>query len=175
MPRYVFPSSFFPTTRGRDRADHRPFPPKTASGQGFGQHFLLIGETHAQQCIRLFYIANATYALQTALIKISILLQYLRMLRPKTATGGNGGRLRLWCLSLIVVSAVWGTIYSVMAWAPCVPVSGYWNWDLVLTGRARCWGFGSQNPVAFDAAFASHNATNMLLGEWFGRCLLGPP
>lgn len=133
--------------------------------------------TRAQACIRLFYIANATYALQTALIKISILLQYLRMLRPggDIVRGGNGGRLRAWCLSLVAISALWGAIYSVMAWAPCVPVNGYWNWELVLTGRARCWGFGSQNPIAFDAAFASHNATNMLLGELFCRGLLSLP
>lgn len=105
---------------------------------------------------QLFYIANATYALETAVIKISLLLQYLRIFER--------GALRTWCIVLIITIATWGMIYSVLAWVPCWPIEAYWRWTMQLTG-AKCWGFSAMDPDTFDATYSSHNATNMVFGE----------
>lgn len=68
---------------------------------------------------------------------------------------------KLWYTSLacIVFVALWGLAYSVLAWFPTVPVSGYWN----LTQQAARYAYGSEDVEIFVATYESHAAINMLL------------
>lgn len=109
---------------------------------------LLYSRSHASQ---LFYIENAIYICQTALIKISLLLQYLRIFKA--------GTMRWVCLSLLVIILLWGTAYGFLAWFPCFPVKGYWD----RTINAKCYGYGFEFATRdhFVALFESHTALNM--------------
>lgn len=84
-----------------------------------------------------FYIANGTYSVSTALIKLSLLFQYLRIF--------DSGPVRKLCIWLIVIISCWGAAFSFMAWLPCFPVRAYWDWSLA---GARCYAYG---------LFASHH------------------
>ncbi len=95
--------------------------------------------------------------MSTALIKISLLLQYMRIYQ-------KGALLHNICRGLLIFVALWGVAYSIMAWVPCIPVSDYWT---VLyaqdTSGLRCYGYGSQSVEVFKATYESHAAVNMLL------------
>ena len=99
-----------------------------------------------------FYIANATYIISTSLIKISLLLQYLRMY--------TDGPTRKVCVTLLVVTSTWGAVYGFMAWFPCFPVNAYWNWTIT---HHTCYAFGSREQRPLVASYVSHAALNMLL------------
>lgn len=84
-----------------------------------------------------------------ALIKISLLLQYLRIFKA--------GNMRLICQVLIVVISVWGTGFSIIAWFPCYPVRGMWD----RTVDAKCWAFGFPSVHGLLTAFVSHSTSNV--------------
>jgi hypothetical protein len=92
---------------------------------------------------------NSFYITNTALVKISLLFQYLRIFKS--------GTMHRICLVLITIISVWGLGYSFMAWVPCFPVSSYWN----RTNTTKCYGFGFDNVEQFIALFESHTALNM--------------
>ena len=104
-----------------------------------------------------FYVFNGSYAMSTALIKVSLLLQYLRLYQ-------RGSRLHTPCRVLILFVALWGIAYSILAWVPCVPVSDYWTviYEQDIS-ELRCYGYGSQHVGLFTATYESHAAVNMLL------------
>jgi hypothetical protein len=95
--------------------------------------------------------------MSTALIKISLLLQYMRLYQ-------RGTRLYNTCKWLVVFISLWGVAYSIIAWVPCVPVSDYWTvlYEQDISGL-RCYGYGSQSVEVFKATYESHAAVNMLL------------
>lgn len=88
--------------------------------------------------------------MSTALIKISLLFQYLRIF--------DRGRMRLFCIALIVLVGLWGTAYTLLAWFPCSPVYGYWTW----TESNTCWAYGSIRAAEFYATYTSHAVLNMV-------------
>ncbi|KAI1850926.1 hypothetical protein JX266_003591 [Neoarthrinium moseri] len=118
---------------------------------GFGQHFLLLQYTEMQTYLKLFYVANATYAMSTALVKLALLFQYLRIFTK--------GFLRHVCIVTIVFTSLWGVAYSFMAWFPCFPIRGYWTWTI----GATCYGYGSLIPSIFYGTYSSAAAINMVL------------
>ncbi|KAK5659997.1 hypothetical protein OQA88_13463 [Cercophora sp. LCS_1] len=83
------------------------------------------------------YIGTATYPLSFMLIKIALLLQYLRAF--------NGPRTRQVCKWMIVISTVSGVVFSVCTWFSCWPVQFFW--DNRIDGQ--CWGFASRNHLEF--------------------------
>jgi hypothetical protein len=96
--------------------------------------------------------------MSTALIKISLLLQYMRLYR-------RGSLLHNTCRGLVVFVALWGVAYSAIAWVPCVPPSVYWesfepSKDV---SQLRCYGYGSQYVRSFVATYESHAAVNLVL------------
>jgi predicted small integral membrane protein len=95
--------------------------------------------------------------MSTALIKISLLLQYMRLYR-------RGTRLFNVCGGLAVFVSLWGIAYSIIAWVPCVPISDYWTviYEQDISAL-RCYGYGSQYVEPFKATYESHAAVNMLL------------
>ncbi|KAF2662118.1 hypothetical protein K491DRAFT_686609 [Lophiostoma macrostomum CBS 122681] len=116
---------------------------------GLGHHFLYIGVENMTTYTKIFYIENALYVTQTSIIKISLLLQYLRIFKA--------GTMRWICVSLLVIITLWGITYGFMAWIPCFPVHGYWDHNI----NARCYGYGFADPKEFIAIFQSHTALNM--------------
>lgn len=99
-----------------------------------------------------FYIANATYAMSTTFIKLSLLFQYLNIFH-------KGTRRRQVTIGVFVLIGVWGIVFSFMAWFPCFPVSGYWNF---LTEDATCYGFGSEYAANFVSIYECHAGMNMV-------------
>jgi hypothetical protein len=95
--------------------------------------------------------------MSAALIKISLLLQYMRLYQRGTALYNT-------CRGLVIFVALWGVAYSIIAWVPCFPVSNYWNviYDQDISGL-KCYGYGSQYVAPFTATYDSHAAVNMVL------------
>ncbi|KAI0894218.1 hypothetical protein F4806DRAFT_472470 [Annulohypoxylon nitens] len=118
---------------------------------GLGQHFVLLESNDVKSYFTTFYVSNACYNMSTTFIKISLLFQYLRVFR--------GGHIRTICIFMMVIIGLWGAAYSLMAWIPCIPVSGYWDLGM----EAKCYGFGSRNAKDVYNSFLSHTAVNTAL------------
>lgn len=80
-----------------------------------------------------------------ALVKLSLLFQYLRLLNENPDT--KQPKTRITILFLIVVTSVWGVVYSILAWVPCIPVEAHWNFD----ESATRYGYGSDEIGPFVA------------------------
>ena len=100
---------------------------------------------------QFFYVANVTYCMSTAFVKLSLLFQYLRIF--------ESGGMRMLCKVVMVITAAWGLAYSFMAIVPCFPIQKYWT----LTLPGSCYAFGSLVPSVFYATYASSAAINMTL------------
>jgi hypothetical protein len=98
----------------------------------------------------LMYLHNAAYHTTTACIKISLLLQYLRMFR-------NGAR-RLVSIVTLGLVIVWSLVFLFMAWFPCFPVSGFWN----RSKGATCYGYGYNTINQARASVLAFAGTNMM-------------
>ena len=90
----------------------------------------------------------------TALIKLSLLFQYLRLFDA-------GSKSRKICIALIYITSIWGLAFSFIGWFPCFPVSAYW--ENPLGNQCYGYGVGFVNVDAFTAAYYSHSATNSVL------------
>jgi hypothetical protein len=99
-----------------------------------------------------FYAENALYCTETAIIKVSLLLQYLRIFKA--------GTMRWICITLICIITMWGIAFGILSWVPCVPVQGFW--DRFKYPNAKCWGFGFADIDDFVAVIVSHTSTNMV-------------
>jgi hypothetical protein len=89
--------------------------------------------------------------MSTALIKVSLLFQYLRIF--------DSGSTRIICIVVLVVTCLWGTAYTLLAWVPCRPIYSYWSW----LESNECWAFASIDHSIFFATYASHAVINMVL------------
>lgn len=93
-------------------------------------------------------------------MKLSLLFQFLRIYDDRPM-------MRRICQTLVVVVAIWGATFSFLAWAPCLPVSRYWDLGPDADG-GTCYGFG----ISTDrTAFVTHTAINMALDF----CVLAVP
>ncbi|KAK9775531.1 hypothetical protein AB5N19_08694 [Seiridium cardinale] len=122
-----------------------------ATQHGFGQHFILLNSDQWETYLKLFYVANATYSMSTALVKLALLFQYLRIYRENP--------LRIFCIIVAIFTALWGIAYTFMALFPCFPPRGYWT----LEATATCYGYGAATADSFYATYASASAINMVL------------
>ncbi|KAF9870945.1 integral membrane protein [Colletotrichum karsti] len=124
-----------------------------ATNYGLGQHFLPLGLGGMQAFVRSFYVCNGAYPMATALIKLALLFQYLRMFE-------KGSKSRFITIVVIYITALWGLAYTFLAFVPCFPISAFWNLTAVTNDR---WGFGSHDPVIFARTFESHVGINVAL------------
>ena len=118
-----------------------------------GQHYWNISEGNLHQYFKHIWSTNLTYCASTTFIKLAILLQYLRLFDMQSKVA----RTLTWIL--IVCIAMWGTIFFFLALFACKPIAK--NWDFSLPGTCVAW--GSKDPDAFFATWASHSASNMLM------------
>jgi len=103
--------------------------------------------------LKIMYIGNFPYPLSVAFIKIALLFQYLRIFKA-------GSKHSLACKCLIIVVALWGLIFAIITWVPCIPLTAYWDFS---TPDAKCWGFGSRQLSEFMNYFVSQAVTTSLL------------
>jgi hypothetical protein len=99
-----------------------------------------------------FYIANATYGMSTAFIKLALLFQYLDFF-PKRSFQ------RRFTICIAVLIGLWGAAFTFMGWFPCFPVDEYWN---VLRDSGTCYGYGSSYATSFVATYEFHSGLNMI-------------
>ncbi|KAF9872313.1 hypothetical protein CkaCkLH20_10140 [Colletotrichum karsti] len=123
-----------------------------ATKYGLGKHLVALSRSDVQNYLRTFYIANASYQMSTAFIKLSLLFQYLRIFDEPCF-------LRRVCICTIIFTSLWAAAYTVLGWIPCVPVRAYWDW----TVPAARWAYGSLNAPIFYATYASHSSVNVFL------------
>ncbi|KAH9874361.1 hypothetical protein IAQ61_003550 [Plenodomus lingam] len=119
---------------------------------GLGRH-LIYNLNLIQQTMQWLYVTNAAYHTTTAFIKISLLLQYLRIFRD--------GLRRHVCLVLLGIVIVWGSAFAFMTWVPCFPISGFWNRQT--DPPPKCYGFGYDNMDEAKIAVLSFSISNMVL------------
>ncbi|KAK2031362.1 hypothetical protein LX32DRAFT_671741 [Colletotrichum zoysiae] len=119
---------------------------------GLGRHIYTLSAYEVQAYLRTFYVANGSYQMSTAFIKISLLFQYLRIYDQPSFT-------RRACIFAIVLITMWAITYSFLSWVPCVPVRAYWDWSV----PAKRWAYGSLEAEVFSATFESHSAANIAL------------
>lgn len=80
-----------------------------------------------------------------ALVKLSLLFQYLRLLDENPDKKQPRTRIAIICL--IAVTSIWGIVYSILAWVPCIPVEAHWNFE----ESATRYGYGSDEVPIFVA------------------------
>lgn len=97
-----------------------------------------------------------------AAIKLSLLFQYLRLLDDSSESDRRRRPtfLRIAVILLIIVTAIWGFVFSFLAWVPSVPVSADWNYTDTTATR---YGYSSNHKNLFVATFVIHGACNMAL------------
>ena len=98
-------------------------------------------------------MSNASFSTSNALVKLSILLQYLRVFQDRLRS------LRITSMVLIFIVLIWGFAFSFMAWFPCFPVQQFYR----LGSESNCYGYGSTNPMDVYTVVVASNATNMAL------------
>ncbi|KAI7782731.1 uncharacterized protein LA080_012922 [Diaporthe eres] len=104
-----------------------------------------------------FWWCNGCYNMALALVKLSLLFQYLRLLDENPET--KQPKTKITIIFLIVVTSIWGVVYSILAWVPCIPVEGHWHFD----ETAMRYGYGSDEVGPFVATYIIHGACNMLI------------
>ena len=87
--------------------------------------------------------------MEAAFIKISLLLQFLRIFKA--------GLMRWTCIVLLVAVSLWGIGFSFVSLVPCFPVRGFWD----RTINAHCYGYGLSNVADFVNIYKAHSASNM--------------
>ncbi len=83
------------------------------------------------------YIASATYPMSVTLIKVALLLQYLRFF--------TGSHVRLLCKIVLALNVISGIAFGAASWFSCIPVQSFWDFGV----RGNCWGFASRNQIEF--------------------------
>lgn len=107
------------------------------------------------QYFKYVWTCNVFYTAATSFIKMAILFQYLRLF--DTTSNDASALARKLTKALLIITTLWGTVYTLLALLSCKPIAK--NWDIGLPGK--CIGWGSKDPHTFFVAWAVHAATNM--------------
>ncbi|KAI0130512.1 hypothetical protein BJ170DRAFT_317134 [Xylariales sp. AK1849] len=118
---------------------------------GLGDHFVYLSVAQMEGYLKGFYVANISYVMSTAFIKISLLLQYLRVFEERA--------LRTTCITILVLVSLWGLTFTILAFVPCVPVYDYW--DLLSGADKTCFGYGATTRNKFTQIYISHAGFNL--------------
>lgn len=106
----------------------------------------------------MFWWCNACYNMSMASIKLSLLFQYRRLLNDHPDSDNQQPKFQKIAVTvLLAITAIWGIIYSILAWVPCVPVYADW----VFLTKATRYGYGSDDKETFATTFIIHGACNM--------------
>lgn len=105
-----------------------------------------------REYLRIFYVLNININLAAAFIKLSLLCQFLRIFKRGTWPH------RASVVGIVLV-AMWGFAFTLVALFPCAVISDAWN---IFATNTACWGYGTTDPDAFTATFVSHNLMNTI-------------
>ncbi|KAL0257126.1 hypothetical protein SLS55_007936 [Diplodia seriata] len=121
---------------------------------GLGKHVLSISLGTYQAYIHWFWAGTISYFYSTTLIKVSLLLQYLRLFEKRSKT-------YYLIIAMTVLISLWGFAYSALLAFACSPAQKFWDYNR----PGKCFGFGAgaNDPETFFTSFATHSATNMAL------------
>lgn len=109
----------------------------------------------------MFWWCNACYNMAMTAIKLSLLFQYLRLVDDNPEPDRKQPKiLKAIVKGLLAITAIWGLIYSILAWVPCAPISADWNFDDTTATR---YGYGSVDTHTFVATYLVHGACNMTI------------
>jgi hypothetical protein len=123
-----------------------------ATNYGMGDHFFLLSPSNMESLLICHFLFAAGYNCATALIKMSLLFQYLRAFDCPTWT-------RRFTQVLLVLIGIWGLVFAFLAWFPCLPdPSTFWRLE---ANRKGCYGGGSPDPKVAVAAIYGHGGSNM--------------
>ncbi|KAK5659624.1 hypothetical protein OQA88_828 [Cercophora sp. LCS_1] len=120
---------------------------------GLGRSLYTLTFSEIERLIKIIYIGGFPYPLSVVFIKLALLFQYLRIFKP-------GSRQAVLCTCMSVIVAIWGSIFAVITWIPCVPLQGYWDFSVA---NARCWGLGSHDWDEFMRYFVGQAITTAVL------------
>ncbi|KAF2439577.1 hypothetical protein P171DRAFT_458070 [Karstenula rhodostoma CBS 690.94] len=120
---------------------------------GLGKHFVSLEPHTRVTYFKYVWASNLTYAFSTTFIKISILVQYLRLFKGRS----DVARKTSWVILTFVT--LWGLTFCLLGIFSCTPVAK--NWDFTLEGK--CIGWGSKNANEFFATWMAHASSNMCL------------
>ncbi|OAG19000.1 hypothetical protein CC77DRAFT_1010222 [Alternaria alternata] len=128
---------------------------------GLGLHLWTLDAEHLTSYFKHIYSTNAAYTASTALIKLSILIQYLRLFAEAAPSATHAQYRLARCITwaMIVICSLWGLTFFFLALFPCNPIAK--NWNPTLDGT--CIGWGSKNPQDFFHMFLGHAVSNCLL------------
>lgn len=116
---------------------------------GMGQHIYLVPIADLSNFLLCHYLDAVSYNCSTALIKLSLLFQYLRVFEP-------GSKTYRVTQGLLVAIALWGCMFGFMAWFPCLPdPSALWRMK-----PRGCYGVGSANSATVVKWIEAHAGSN---------------
>lgn len=117
---------------------------------GLGKHFVLLGVAGMSNFVHVFWWSQALYNMSLALVKLSLLLQYLRITDERPDLKQR--KLRWSILVMIGIVSIWGIVESLLAWIPSNPISADWDFS---DKPAIRWGFGSRNVSVLSVTILS--------------------
>ncbi|KAK8232702.1 hypothetical protein HDK77DRAFT_485118 [Phyllosticta capitalensis] len=116
---------------------------------GLGRHLNTLSFYQIQDYLYWFWVAELSYICSTTLIKVSLLVQYLRLFTNQR------GMLRL-IIGLIIFTTIWGLCFFGVSMFGCTPIKKFWK---LLTPGHCVIGDGH----SFYITFLVHAATSMVL------------
>ncbi|KAF2102594.1 hypothetical protein NA57DRAFT_20821, partial [Rhizodiscina lignyota] len=119
---------------------------------GIGMRVMDVPLDHLKKVIECQYIWGIAYVSSTAFIKISLLLQYLRVFEAGTYT-------YRFTQCILVLVSLWGFAFLFISLFPCFPSPSAF-WEMTYKG---CYGFASPNWVTLTNMIKGHSASNFCL------------
>lgn len=119
---------------------------------GLGHHVLSLTLGTYSDYLYWFWAATISYFFSTTLIKVSLLVQYLRLFEKRST-------IYLTIIALTVIISAWGITFVFLLVFSCSPVKKFWSWST--PGKCFGFGIGSEDADAFFASFTTHSAFNM--------------
>ena len=118
---------------------------------GLGQHIYLLTPQQIRRFLICHWLIGASYVSSTALIKVSLLCQYLRIFERSTFT-------YLFIQFMAVIIGLWGFAFTFMGWFACFPSpAAFWNG----TGKG-CYASFSPNLDIVVKTIEGHSAVNVI-------------
>jgi hypothetical protein len=119
---------------------------------GLGKHAALLTPQSLEKVLLCQWIWGIGYAASTATIKISLLLQYIRLYESGTYT-------YRFAQFLLVLVSLWGFALTFISTFVCFPSpSAFWKMK-----PRGCYGFAATNLAELTGTIKGHSASNFFL------------
>jgi hypothetical protein len=124
----------------------------SVTNKGLGQHVMVIGPVKLSDVLLGQYIWAIGYALSTGMIKVSLLLQYIRVFERGTWD-------HRFTVFMLVIVALWCFALTFISTFVCFPSpSAFWKMQ-----PRGCYGFAATNINELTGTIKGHSASNFFL------------